>query len=209
MNAKIVIELIGYIGSALVLVSMLMTSVVKLRVINLVGSIIFAAYALMIHSFPTAIMNICLAGVNIYHLRRLLSEQRQYDLIKTDPADGYISFLLGQCAEDIRRWFPQFSFRDQPADLAYLVSCDKNPACLFLGRQTGPDEIEIILDYSLPVYRDTSVGRFLYGCLAQEGYRTLLFRQDAPEHIPYMEKVGYTKEKDQEYVLKLSNRAGD
>jgi len=209
MNAKIVIELIGYIGSALVLVSMLMTSVVKLRVINLVGSIIFAAYALMIHSFPTAIMNICLAGVNIYHLRRLLSEQKQYDLIKTDPADGYISFLLGQCAEDIRRWFPQFSLGDQPADLAYLVSCDKNPACLFLGRQTGPDEIEIILDYSLPVYRDTTVGRFLYGCLAQEGYRTLLFRQDAPEHVPYMEKVGYTKENDQGYVLKLSNRAGD
>ena len=39
------IELIGYLGSALVVASMLMSSVVKLRVINTIGSGIFAAYA--------------------------------------------------------------------------------------------------------------------------------------------------------------------
>ena len=65
------IELIGYLGSALVVVSMLMSSVVKLRVINTIGSGIFAAYALMIHSYPTALMNICLVGINIYNLLKL------------------------------------------------------------------------------------------------------------------------------------------
>ncbi|MBQ5897462.1 MAG: hypothetical protein IIW81_03245 [Oscillospiraceae bacterium] len=40
-----IIELIGYLGSILVLVSMLMSSVVKLRIINTVGSIIFTFYA--------------------------------------------------------------------------------------------------------------------------------------------------------------------
>ena len=35
------IELVGYLGSALVVVSMLMTSVVKLRVVNTIGSAIF------------------------------------------------------------------------------------------------------------------------------------------------------------------------
>ena len=47
------IELVGYLGSALVVASMLMSSVVKLRVINTLGSGIFAVYALMIHSYPT------------------------------------------------------------------------------------------------------------------------------------------------------------
>ena len=42
------IEMVGYLGSALVVASMLMSSVIKLRVINTVGSGIFAAYALMI-----------------------------------------------------------------------------------------------------------------------------------------------------------------
>lgn len=40
------VEMIGYLGSILVVVSMLMSSVVKLRVINTIGDGIFAAYAL-------------------------------------------------------------------------------------------------------------------------------------------------------------------
>ena len=67
MDIKLIIEVIGYIGSALVLVSFLMTSVVKLRMINLIGCVVFAGYALAIRSYPTAIMNICLAGINIFH----------------------------------------------------------------------------------------------------------------------------------------------
>ena len=44
MNSAMALELVGYLGSVLVLISMLMTSVVRLRVINLIGSAIFAAY---------------------------------------------------------------------------------------------------------------------------------------------------------------------
>ncbi|MCR4607972.1 MAG: YgjV family protein, partial [Oscillospiraceae bacterium] len=66
MNTKIIIEAVGYCGSLLVLVSFLMTSVVKLRVVNTIGSAIFAIYALIIHSYPTAIMNICLVAINLH-----------------------------------------------------------------------------------------------------------------------------------------------
>ena len=76
------IELIGYLGSALVVASMLMSSVVKLRVINTIGSGIFAAYALMIHSYPTALMNACLVGINLYNLAKLTRKERSYDLVE-------------------------------------------------------------------------------------------------------------------------------
>ena len=88
MDTGFIIEMIGYFGSALVLVSMLMTSVVRLRIINLTGSIIFAGYAIAIRSYPTAIMNICLAGINIFHLVRIFREERIYTLIKTDVKDA-------------------------------------------------------------------------------------------------------------------------
>ena len=61
-----VIEAIGYLGSALVLISFLMASVVKLRVVNAVGSTIFAVYALIIRSYPTALMNVCLVLINLH-----------------------------------------------------------------------------------------------------------------------------------------------
>lgn len=76
------IEMIGYLGSALVVASMLMSSVVKLRIINTIGSGIFAAYALMIHSYPTALMNVFLVGINVYNLVKLSQKDRSYDLVE-------------------------------------------------------------------------------------------------------------------------------
>ncbi len=65
-----IIELIGYLGSILVVISMLMTSVIKIRILNCIGSGIFTVYALIIHSYPTAIMNFCLVSINIYYLMK-------------------------------------------------------------------------------------------------------------------------------------------
>ena len=79
------VEMIGYLGSILVVVSMLMSSVVRLRIINTIGSGIFAAYALMIHSYPTALMNACLVGINVYNLVRLRQADRSYDLTEAAP----------------------------------------------------------------------------------------------------------------------------
>ena len=71
MNTNMIIEAVGYLGSLLVLVSFLMVSVVKLRVVNTVGSFIFMVYALIIRSYPTAIMNFCLVLINLRFLYRL------------------------------------------------------------------------------------------------------------------------------------------
>ena len=85
------VELIGYLGSVLVVVSMLMSSVVKLRVINTIGSGIFAGYALLIHSYPTALMNACLVGINLYNLVRLRQGDRTAFCAFCWPATGRTS----------------------------------------------------------------------------------------------------------------------
>ena len=66
------IELFGYLGSTLVVVSMLMASVVKLRVINTAGSVISATYALIIGSYRLVLMNTCLIVINVYNLYKLM-----------------------------------------------------------------------------------------------------------------------------------------
>ncbi|MBR6158855.1 MAG: YgjV family protein [Lachnospiraceae bacterium] len=208
MNTDTVIEMIGYFGSALVLVSMLMTSVVKLRLINLTGSVIFAVYALIIRSYPTALMNIALAGINIFYLVRIFKEQKIYDAIKTDIKDGYFSYLLGRYRDDILFCFPEAAPEKERADVVYLVCCDSDPACLFLGKEKAAGELEVVLDYATPVYRDASVGRFLYKKLAEEGYRSLAFTQKAEGHIAFLEKVGYERRGEQGYVLDLGRYGG-
>lgn len=196
------VEIIGYIGSALVLISMLMTSVVRLRIINLIGSVIFAGYALIIQSYPTALMNICLAGINVYYLIRIFKQPKIYDPVRTDLKDAYFSHVLDRKLDDILIWFPEFSVKDVDADVAYIVCCESEPACLFLGRNDS-GRLEVLLDYAIPAYRDTSVGRFLYRHLASEGFTSLIFKQKSEGHIPYMTKMGYKDAGDGVYTLDL------
>ena len=65
MDTSTIIEAVGYLGSTLVLVSFLMSSVLRLRLVNTAGSLIFAIYALIIRSYPTAVMNIALVLINL------------------------------------------------------------------------------------------------------------------------------------------------
>lgn len=102
------IEMDGYLGSALVVVSMLMSSVIELRVINTIGSGIFTAYALMIYSYPTALMNGFLIGLIVYNLIRLTQKDRSYDLVEGAQGEGRLRYLLDYYREDIGHTFRIF-----------------------------------------------------------------------------------------------------
>lgn len=67
---NIYLEIIGYAGTALVVISMMMTSVTKLRILNLCGSVLSGFYALCGGAYPVLLLNVCLVGINLFHLLR-------------------------------------------------------------------------------------------------------------------------------------------
>lgn len=196
------VEMIGYLGSILVVVSMLMSSVVKLRVINTIGSGIFAAYALMIHSYPTALMNACLVGINVYNLVRLNQKDRAYELTEAAAGDGLLGYLLSHYREDILTYFPGFTGAGE-GDRVYVVFCGGYPAGVLLGTETGQGTLSVRLDYSTPAYRDCSIGAYLYRKLPSKGVHTLVFKEEETKaHAAYMTKMGFVKENGA-YVKRL------
>lgn len=206
MDTSVIIEMVGYLGSVLVVVSMLMSSVVKLRVINSVGSCIFAVYALIIHSYPTALMNFCLVAINAYNLMRLREADRHFGLVDGKKDDAFLSYFLDYYKEDIKTFFPDAAFgnaKEKPYGLAYLVCCDAVPAGILLGKEREGGAVEILLDYSTPAYRDCSVGRYLYAKLAEKGVKKLVYAGDSRAHTAYLQKMGFVKE-DTGYVKDLS-----
>ena len=64
-------EYLGYIASALLVASLMMTDVVKLRWYNMLGCIVFTIYGIAINAFPVAFTNGLLALVNLYHIIKL------------------------------------------------------------------------------------------------------------------------------------------
>ncbi len=70
-------EVIGYTGTAFVLLSMMMTSVTKLRWFNLAGSIFSLMYALWSGTMPVFLLNISLALINAVQLYRLNRQEKE------------------------------------------------------------------------------------------------------------------------------------
>ena len=65
---NIYLEIFGYIGTALVIVSMMMKSIVKLRIFNISGAVISAIYAVICRTWPVVVLNVVLTIINSYHL---------------------------------------------------------------------------------------------------------------------------------------------
>lgn len=197
------IEIFGYIGSTLVVVSMLMSSVVKLRIINTIGSVISGTYALIIGSFPLALMNFCLIVINVYNLFKLLKSEQQYDLIDGRTDDAFLNYFLERYKNDIQIYFPEFKMDKTLVNQAYIVCCNGNPAGVLLGRKKEEGIIDIEIDYSIPIYRDCSVGSYLYSKLPEKGIHILTFAQNESEaHVSYLNKMGFVKENNT-YIKKL------
>ena len=109
MNVSTIIELVGYTGSLLVIISMLMTSLTKLRVVNSIGCIVFATYALIIKSYPTAAMQACLLIINCIGLYNLSKNKKQYSITELQNGDSYINFFIESYKNDIEKFFPKVS----------------------------------------------------------------------------------------------------
>lgn len=76
---NIYLEIFGYAGTVLVVLSMMMTSLTKLRILNVSGSIISAIYALICGAIPLAVMNICLIIINLFHLIKNYISKKKID----------------------------------------------------------------------------------------------------------------------------------
>lgn len=74
---NIYLELFGYLGSALVILSMMMTSVTKLRIVNIMGALISMIYAICVTAYPVVVLNACLTVINLFHLIRAYLKKRQ------------------------------------------------------------------------------------------------------------------------------------
>lgn len=72
---NIFLDIFGYTGTVLILLSMMMTSVVKLRIINMSGSLISMIYAIFCHTWPVVFLNLGTIIINTVQLIRIRRER--------------------------------------------------------------------------------------------------------------------------------------
>lgn len=74
---NVFLELFGYLGTALVLISMMMTSVRWLRLVNLSGAVVSMIYAVLVQTWPVAVLNFGLIVIHIVKLMQLRGKKEE------------------------------------------------------------------------------------------------------------------------------------
>lgn len=202
MTYETALELTGYFASVLILISLLMSSAVKLRVLNAIGSIVFMIYGILIKSYPTAFLNFMSVIVNIYYMVKLLRGNIHFSAHRVRPEETGLQEFLQFYRNDIGHHFPAYDFQIGGENLLFLVYADANPVGLFVGTRQENGGIRVKLDYSVPKYRDCSVGKFLYSELADAGIPELLAGRSTHDHEVYLKKVGFELQ-GEKFVKKL------
>lgn len=200
MDTHLIYELIGYAASILVAISLMMSKIVKLRIVNMIGAITFTVYGILIHSIPVAAVNAFIVGVNIYYLAKIYTSEEYFKLLQVSSSDEYLAHFLEFYGDDISDFQPGFSYRPEENSLVLMVLRDMIPAGVLIGKTDSRNRAVLIveLDFVIPRYRDFKIGRFLYhdkkDFFLKHGISTMKSPAGSEQHQKYLEEMGFRKD---------------
>lgn len=188
------LQLLGYAASILIATSLLMRSIVRLRIINLMGAATFSVYGFLIGAYPVGFLNLMTVSINIVQLIRLRRRREIFRILEISPRSEYLHYFLDFEQRDIRRFFPRFTYDEASTDVVVFVLRDLVPAGLLLGRIRG-EVLEVQLDYAVAQYRDSKIGRYLFhdriDYFRGRGIREVAATADTEAHAAYLKQMGF------------------
>ena len=186
------LEWLGYAASVVVLVSLSMASIIKLRWYNLIGSALFSTYGFLIGAYPVGIMNFLIVCTNIYYLVKMNKHKESFKVIEVKDNDGILNYYLDSYKKDIAKFFPDF--KNAEGKLSVFVLRDMSVAGIFIG-EVKDDMFKIDIDYALPQYRDFKVANYLYNklsdILSQHQVKCIVCDSKIEDNLKYVKKMGF------------------
>jgi hypothetical protein len=209
MNTQLIFEIVGYIASVLVAVSLTMSSILKLRLINLAGAAIFSLYGLLIGAYPVAALNFFIVLIDLYFLYDMLTAKEYFKLLDVRAGNNYLDYFLTYYQEEMQKYFPGYEFKPENQQIIFFVLRNMVPAGLFIGRKTEGDALEVELDFVIPGYRDFKIGHYLYeknsAFFRSKGIQRIHTRAATQKHSRYLKRMGFIPGRGNQFFLKLAS----
>lgn len=195
-------DVVGWVGSAILVLSLAQTRVLRFRALNLLASLLLVVFNAAVAVWPMAAVNAVIAGVNVLVLIRLTRarhDHRAYEVVPIGTDQSYLDYLLTRHARDIARFNPALAPDVErvraEADLAFLTLNEGETVGFVLARRTGlPGEVQVLLDYVVPRFRDFTPGEFVFraeGPFPRLGVHRVLAPQGMREASAYLAAIGF------------------
>jgi hypothetical protein len=199
------LDLFGWVGSALLIVSLLQARVLRFRLLNLVAGLMLVVFNALIAVWPMVAMNLATGAINVWFIRRLLLDRHDgsaFRVLAVKSDDAYLAYVLQVHRSDVARYQPDFGWDGVSRD-------DRHPFLILKGDETvgvviirvEGDVAHVELDYVTKRFRDFSPGEFVWresGMLRGLGISTVV---TSPHTVdPYYARVGFRRD-GASYVL--------
>lgn len=200
------IDLIGYFGLVVLLLSFLSTNRVKKLVIILLGVLMLLLYSILKPIYPIGIIMLAVTIFIIIQIKKSFSSRPSIQLVEVEYDNSYIQEFINNYKKDIYNFFPFYSPHDNHKH--FLVMRDMNLAGIFIGSITD-DIFTIEVDYIKSIYRDNLIGSYIFkqnpGFFKKLGIKQLIGKSFHNRHSKYLKKMGFTKTyiDDQMFYVKI------
>ncbi len=190
-----VLDIAGWISSALVVGSLMVASVWRFRWMNFAGSALGAVVNALLGVWPFAVMNGAIAVIDMVWIRKLARDRHDeevFEVVEVRPDDAYLRHLLTVKAADLAATHPGFA-GPPPGSSAHLVLRGDETVGMVIVSDAGDGVGSVDLDYVTERFRDFTPGEFVYrrsGIFAEKGF-TRLRAADAAEARRYLARVGF------------------
>ena len=197
-------EWIGYAASLIVAISLVMSSIVKFRWINLLGSALFAAYGFLIQAWPVCFFNSAIVFINLYFLYKIYSRKDEFKIIKTSDKESLLHEFVNFNKKEIEKISPDFDFNLSDKEYNYFITRNMVLVGLFLAHKESSRILCIDLDFVTPQYRDFKNGAFLYNSLQssfeKSGIDTIKAIAKTNAHANYLKEMGFKSEDNHQFT---------
>lgn len=191
------IETIGWIASALLLISFFMKKMSDFRWYNLVGSFIYVLYGFLTGSMPVIVFNSVCTILNLYYLYYIYQLKEDYSVCLVDKKETYFRYFLNFYKNDISKLFPDFNetLMSEKTN-SYIVMRNNQAIGVFILDKISEGELSVVLDYVIPSARNSKAGLFVHNKLLKElaknKVQIVISKIINPVHRKYLERIGYT-----------------
>ena len=190
------IEWYGYLASLVVFISLTMSSIIKLRIFNFIGCLIFAHYGFLTGLLPVSVANLSIAVINVYFLYQIYKTKEQFKLVNAEVDSAYYQhFIAINQAEIIK----QVSLEElTEVNTSFYMLRDDNIAGILAGFKESDGTFNLLVDFVPAKYRDYKLGAYYYNqhpeFLKQKGIKTVKAYAADKEHCFYLEKMGFVQD---------------
>lgn len=189
------LEAFGYLASILVAVSLMMSSVIKLRIINALGALCFSIYGFLIGAFPVGFLNGFILIINIYYLGKMSLNKEYFKLLEVGIQSPYFLYFKMFYRNEIEKYEPEYFKMESKNTSVFLMLRNLNPVGILVGEKVE-GTFHVHLDFVIPQYRDFKMGYFLYhlnrSFFIDQGINKIRTQASIPRHISYLRKMGFS-----------------